>query len=423
MNKFFKRGAAILLAASLLTMAGCNKGGERPAAGSEASDSTTATTTAETSPEPETSETPESTKATAAPDITSEDSTADTSGPEETTAEPVEYPAPDEMPERLFVEDFIAPGLKGKAADIAKASDEFTQNNVFYDFTLTYDAEPSPIPEELQEKVIRSEMEASTYSIQDFETVAAYDDTKDFVCSDGENKYIKPKFIRGYENDFDGDGKTERFLVVSSPEEAGERYVPVYRLYFENSEGRRFLVDTADADEGASIIDYGGFKQFIFGADSPIMGVRSHHSIYAVENGNVKTLYEGRVGYEKWGCFVFYGGWMGASGLLIFDTNTREYREVDGFPADMEKLRALDRDHVLELTYPEEEGATYAIIIGERYVISPMDQKSYRYENGSFTDTSDVLMFYYPFYYNGGEFELFDIDIDYALSASGATLE
>lgn len=395
MTKKFKCIASFLLAATLLSVSSCKEN--------------TVSETSETS--------------ASVSEVTRAEASVSETGNRASMVDGEPYITHEDYPKKLFTERFIVDSLKGEANRINEVRRDFTNSNKFYDFTLTYDVPSSDIPADVRKKAEEFVKTTELYagSINDIELIAADDNTSMYV-SDG---VIEPKFHSGYEYDFDGDGTAERFLVVTLPEKL-DRYFPVYMLLFEDSSGRIAVVDRADYDDGAGLIDYGDFKQLIFGSEG-FFGYRSHHNVYGVVNGEAKALVEQRAGYEKKGCFLYYYGWMGSSALMIFDTNTHEYRTIHGYPADTKKLKELDKENVLELSEPENEDFTMCLIYGERYVISPCDQKCYRYENGKFTDAGDAIMLYYPFSYSASSERedgyWFDVDIDYALSASGTTLE
>lgn len=376
---------------------------------------------------------------TAAQTTTAETTPAQTeSAAETTTAAGTEEPAEsDGAPDKLYIDDFADERFRAEAEGLKAQTDEFMRTNRFIDYKFIYGPEPSDIPADVQARAVQCSAESeqcrssaeNTDVLSDPELNIAYksfdgSDISTFI-SDGA---IVPKFVAGWEADFDGDGKTERFLAVQYPFLYPQN--PVFfptQLIFENSSGEMSIVDQVDIlnDDIAVMLDYGDFKQFYLNGHG-YMGVSEHTTLLGVVDGECKELYSSRIWFSKQGCFLSYSGWQGFSQFMIYDTTANEYRELTGYPADIEKIKRYDPDDVIPLYLPDPESALYLYyVIGGRYLLDTGSMECFKYENGKFTrceyGAADGITIY-PLWKSVGDTDWFDVDIDAALEKSGTSM-
>ncbi|MBR1831678.1 MAG: hypothetical protein IJ784_04500 [Ruminiclostridium sp.] len=344
------------------------------------------------------------------------------------TVQPADAP-----PDKLYADDFADERFRGRLDAFKAQNDEFMRTNRFIDYKFIYSPETSDIPEDVQEKAVRCTAESEQYIesseytemfLADPESrIGSEEITADDVMAFINDGKIVPKFLAGWEYDFDGDGKNERFLAVQYPWLSETEYVffPT-QLIFENSGGEMSVVDQVDYlnDDIAAILDYGDFKQFFLNGYG-YMSLRDHTTLFGVVEGECREMLSGRIYFYKKGCFLSYGGWMGISRFMIYDTSKNEYRDITGYPADIEKLRVYDPALA---SFEEGSGQTSYLyyVVGGKYVLIPGSTQCYKYENGRITACSDPLdcIEIYPLFKPLDDDEWFDVDIGEALEKSGA---
>ena len=209
---------------------------------------------------------------------------------------------------------------------------------------------------------------------------------------------IQPLVSAAYPADYDGDGKTEIFIVVDIPYIVWS-YPDVWSfLLFVDSSG-----DTTptllDFYEGysASMLDYGKDKHLIFGGwDS----MHSYASIYGVKDGKPVTLYDHAAGgyFRKTDCFLSVFGLQGLSDFMYFDTVALEYRVIRGVEISHAEMKELDVSNTLCSDFGEENIDELPDFV-EFYFIKPnyylLDWRLmtgsvlFTYENGVFTHVED----------------------------------
>ena len=344
------------------------------------------------------------------------------------TVQPADAP-----PDKLYADEFADERFRGRLDAFKAQNEEFMRTNRFIDYKFIYSPETSDIPADVQEKAVRctaeSEqcMESAEYMemfLADPESrIGSEEITADDVMAFIRDGKIVPKFLAGWEYDFDGDGKNERFLAVQYPWLSETEYVffPT-QLIFENSSGEMTVVDQVDYlnDDIAAILDYGDFRQFFLNGYG-YMGLRDHTTLFGVVEGECRELLSGRIYFSKNGCFLSYSGWMGISRFTVYDTSKNEYRDITGYPADIEKLRVYDPALA---SFDEGYGQTSYLyyVVGGKYVLIPGSTQCYKYENGRITACSDPLdcIEIYPLFKPLDDDEWFDVDIGEALEKSGA---
>ncbi|MDE6596805.1 MAG: hypothetical protein K2K44_12465, partial [Oscillospiraceae bacterium] len=152
---------------------------------------------------------------------------------------------------------------------------------------------------------------------------------------------IRPAVSAAYPADYDGDGKTETFIVVDMPSVIMPLPDIWNFLLFADSDGNIYP-DVIDFYEGcsASMLDYGKSKQLVFGGWG---GYHSYESIYGVKDGKPVTLYDHCPGgyFRKTDCFLSVFGLQGLSDFMYFDTAALEYRVIKGVELSHAEMAAL----------------------------------------------------------------------------------
>ena len=123
--------------------------------------------------------------------------------------------------------------------------------------------------------------------------------------TDGEK--IVPKFQAAYPNDYDGDGRTETFIVLNAPR-FGYNILQSY-LVFADSCGNMELIDSFCREYPVQFLNYGRDKQIIFGGQGEF-GPESHRSLFGVKDGKAVLHYSLRGGFQKENCFLSSFGWQ-----------------------------------------------------------------------------------------------------------------
>ena len=146
------------------------------------------------------------------------------------TVQPADAP-----PDKLYADEFADERFRGRLGAFKAQNEEFMRTNRFIDYKFIYSPETSDIPEDVQEKAVRctaeSEqcMESAEYMemfLADPESrIGSEEITADDVMAFIREGKIVPKFLAGWEYDFDGDGKNERFLAVQYPWLSETEYV------------------------------------------------------------------------------------------------------------------------------------------------------------------------------------------------------
>lgn len=393
-----------------------------------------ACTGAQTAETPARSTTAEQTTTTEETTTTTAEQTTTT---EQTTADTTAADTSGEAPDKLYIDEFVDERFRGEVDSFKAQTDEFMRTNKFINYKFINDPEPSDIPADVQERAVKCCAESeqcrksaeNTDLLSDPELNIPYEsfdgsDISSFV-SDG---VIVPRFVAGWEDDFDGDGKTERFLAVQYPFLYPKNPVlfPT-QLIFENSNGEMRVVDQVDIlnNGKAVMLDYGDFKQLYLNGNG-YMGASEHTTLFGVVDGECKELYGSRIWFGKQGCFLSFSGWQGFSQFMIYDTAENQYRELTGYPADIEKLKKYDADDILPLYMTDPESTSYLyFVVGGRYVIDTGSAECYKYENGKFApceDGSADSVLIYPLWKKVGDEGWFDVDIDAALEKSGTSM-
>ena len=209
------------------------------------------------------------------------------------------------------------------------------------------------------------------------------DEFADYIDSDGK---ILPKFQTAYPNDYDGDGKTETFIVLNAPR--FEHDVMQSYLVFADSDGNMELVDSFYNPAPVQFLNYGMDKQIIFGGEG-LFGVESHSTLFGVKDGNAIVHYRLRGGFRKENCFLSSFGFQGCGALMYYDTVMREYRVIESTDVDIKDIRTMDKTGVFEEYYGEDSPFAAFRLVGGKYYCLIKSQmmdwgEPYIYENGEF---------------------------------------
>lgn len=308
-------------------------------------------------------------------------------------------------------------------ADIERAEQEYVQvspDNEFIDFEFIEDYKGTDDIGDLADKAVEFLKESEFYS-KSMEDIAEFTD-EEFVpyIEDG---VIIPKFNTAYPEDYDGDGKTETFIMVDMPYIMG---LPVMQSFFifADSSGNMTLLDNNCGIYETVFLDYGKFKQITFGGSSTI-GAGDHTYLYGVVKGEAKELYGDRCIFAKEDCFLSVFGWQSRRDFMYFDTAAQEYRVIAGVDVSVEDIRAMDTANVLTEVLDYDENFLDIKLIGGKYYCIVQGYTDwghvYTYDNGVFTliEDSNVITSL-----NLCELkEVVDIDIEQALKSMKQPIE
>ncbi|MGN1136778.1 MAG: hypothetical protein ACI4SF_11225 [Oscillospiraceae bacterium] len=207
-----------------------------------------------------------------------------------------------------------------------------------------------------------------------------------------ENGVLVPKLNESYTEDFDGDGKTEVFLLIDIPYSHGNPntdFSAVYSfLIFIGNDGNAELIDYNCGLYYPQLLDYGYNKQLVIGG-SGSCGAESHTIIWAVRDGKAVSLCGFRGSVYKQDCFVSVFGWQSMGGMMLFDPERCCYIPVDGVLCDKDEIMKMDADKTLEVLYDENfaEYTSVSLIGGKYYCLyyGFMDVGTiYTYSDGRF---------------------------------------
>lgn len=204
---------------------------------------------------------------------------------------------------------------------------------------------------------------------------------------------IIPQFETAYPEDYDGDGKTETFIIAAMPFRVDYSILTRFFIYAD-SNGNMTLLDHVSGVYDTILLNYGDFKQITFGGSGTV-GIEDHTNLYSVENGKAKELFNIRGNFYKSNCFLSAFSWQSSGAFMYYDTAAGEYRAIDGKSISIEKIKEMDSTNALSEFYEwyDENGFLFAELIGDRYyvfVCGVMDSgTAYLYENGEFIQTEE----------------------------------
>ena len=287
-------------------------------------------------------------------------------------------------------------------AEPAKAAEEdeaeyveVSPNNEFIDYEFIENYQGTTDIGDLADKAVDF-LKTTEFYADSMKNISEFSDEEfsDYI-KDG---VIVPKFNIAYPNDYDGNGRTETFIMVDMPYKTSIMTVIRNFLIFADSGGHmEMLSDFSYFDtNSAQLLDYGKFKQIVIGAYG-IVGADDHTILFGVTNGKAKKLYGGRISFYKSDCFVCTFGRQGSGDFMYFDIPADEYRAITGKSLTIDEIKEMDKDMTLKEYYDwyDENGYAVFVNIGGKYynaALGPMDiGKFYTYENGKFILTNNVI--------------------------------
>ncbi len=265
---------------------------------------------------------------------------------------------------------------------------EVSDGNEFIDFDYIKDYKGTTDIGDLAEKAIEA-LKESDYYTNSMANKEKFTD-KEFAQYFDENGNIKPIFNRAFVEDFDGDGKTETFLLIDMPYLYYENYALTrnFMVYISSDNKAEFLESYYDIYE-ISLLNYGKTKQLIV-ASRGDCGADAKTLLYGVKNGKSVYLYGFRGGFYKSDCFLSGFGWQSSGDFMYFDTVALEYRIIVGEKLDIDEVLSMDKTNSLadlELDLSSEWCGVY--YLGNKYYCfsrGMMDSGViFTYENGKFT--------------------------------------
>lgn len=268
---------------------------------------------------------------------------------------------------------------------------EVSPDNVFIDYKLIEDYQSTDITSTLGAKAVdflaESEYYAETEKQLDLFTGEEF---KEFFDEGGN---IVPKLRAAYPEDYDGDGKTETFILVDMPFDVGIPVVRSFVIFADSDENMTILSDTCNLYP-TELLDYGSFKQIIIGGTG-VAGAEDVKLLYGVKDGKAEQLYAIRGSFSKCGCFLSTFGWQGSGDFMYYDTAAEEYRGIAGEEVPLEDIKAMDKDNVLEAFYEayDKTGFLGIRLLGGKYYVfteGVMDFGTvYEYIDGKFVQTEN----------------------------------
>ena len=207
---------------------------------------------------------------------------------------------------------------------------------------------------------------------------------------------IVPKFNIAYPNDYDGDGRTETFIVVDMPAAWTNPHIWSFLLFADSSGNIEPTVIDFCQEHSVTMLDYGESRHLIFGGWG---GFRSYSSIYGVKDDKPVTLYDHCPGgyFRKTDCFLSAFGLQGGSDFMYFDTVVREYRVIKGVELSFDEMKELDVSNTLCSNFGEEnidelpDYVEFHFIRPNYYLLDwgLPGSALFTYENGVFTLVED----------------------------------
>ncbi|MBD5141227.1 MAG: hypothetical protein HDT25_07435 [Ruminococcus sp.] len=286
-----------------------------------------------------------------------------------------------------------------ESAEIAEETDnkyvEVSARNEFIDFEFIENYQGTTDIGDLADKAVEFLKTTDFYSdsmnnISEFSDKEFSDYIKDGV--------IVPKFSIAYPNDYDGDGRTETFIMVDMPYFWSE-FRPVIRniLIFADSGGEMEVIGDYSyfkPERYLVLLNYGKYKQIIFGGDGTC-GADMHTVLYGVKDGKAVEHFGVRGSFKKENCFLTATDYYGDDRFMYFDTVENEYRNIVGVPVSIDEMKAIDSENFFAEYYSlfEEEGFVYFELVSKNYYRVYRDLWTpaavYKYENGKFTKIQD----------------------------------
>lgn len=295
---------------------------------------------------------------------------------------------------------------------------QVSPDNEFIDFEIIEDYQGTTDIGELADKAVEF-LKTTKFYDNSMKDISEFTDEEfSEYIRDG---VIVPKFSIAYPNDYDGDGKTETFIIIKmpySPPHLRDGLVTVRDfVIFSDKDDNMEIIDETSNMSPVKFLNYGKFKHIAIGG-AGMAGVEAHTILYGVKDGKLVRHYGDRCGFVKEDCFLSVFGWQGRRDFMYFDTVAQEYRVIVGVDVSVEDIRAMDTTNVLaELL--EYDGKLLDIqLIGGKYYCIVQGYTDwghvYTYDNGVFTLIEDSNVLISP---NLCELkEVVDIDIEQVLA-------
>lgn len=196
------------------------------------------------------------------------------------------------------------------------------------------------------------------------------------------NGKIVPKIIGAYPDDYDGDGKTETFIILELPRVNDYTYEYTHKYFiFADSSENMTLLDNIPENVPVHMLDYGKVKQIIFGGFSPFAYAEEHYAIYGVKNDQAVLLCNSQMYYKKEKCFLLAPDKWGISAMMYFDSETGNYTTVVGKEIPVSEIQKMDTAGNIENKYDE------CFLVGNKFYVmyaSSFVSGTYIYENKKF---------------------------------------
>ena len=212
--------------------------------------------------------------------------------------------------------------------------------NEFIDYKFLTELPSTTDIGDLADKAVQCLMESEYYT----EAAASEKARKkeSFAHYFDENRTLTPIFSEAYVDDFDGDGKTETFIVVDMPLDTVERNY----LIFADSKENMSVIEHYCGINLEAVLDYGEFKHIVFGGYG-WLGVDMHSNLFGVVDGKAVDFYSIRGKFVKENCFVSTFGHQGMGDFMYYDTVMQEYRTIVGKEIPLDVIKEMDKDNVL----------------------------------------------------------------------------
>ncbi len=276
-----------------------------------------------------------------------------------------------------------------------KIFDAPSEGNVFIDYGYIEDV-IGMSTDALEEDVLQRALQALMLNNDYISFCESFAEAQEMgYCRDVD---MSPQIYRAYRDDFDNNGSTEHFLLLTTPfyddyYEADSQYAhPAYHLIFVPSEGAaQYLAIYHHSVTAVDMLDYGICRHLIF-EDNGTTGYRCHTELYGVNGNTAVEYYSLRGDFIKSECFVYASGWQGMGGFMYYDTAAKKYHEILGEEIPTETILEMDSTGILEEYSDEQDGYKWleAVLLCNKFYMlgsNPMMNAHgipYLYENGAF---------------------------------------
>ncbi len=278
-----------------------------------------------------------------------------------------------------------------------------SDGNVFVDYC--YIDEPASLAEaELEADVLSRAVEVLAQTEDYTQNCNSFLGASEGFLTDSEAENLtNPEFYMAFRDDFDGNGSTEYFLLISAPYDYysdKNTSDPVYYLLFVPSEGKaQYLTCYRDNVTGVRVLDYGMCRHIVF-EDNGTMGAWCHTELFGVNGNKAVEHYCLRGSFEKTECFVYAMGWQGSGGFMYYDTVAKEYRNIIGEDIPLKTIQEMDSTGILE-QYRDKNGGYddfEAVLMCDKFymlgnsIMMNAYGEPYLYENGEFIKSEGIFI-------------------------------